>query len=39
MKKKLSLSYAEALKNYVQTSNDFELLLSDDEDLEETSEI
>ena len=39
MKKKLSLSYAEALKNYVQTSNEFELLSSDDEDLEETSEI
>ena len=39
MKKKLSLSYAEALKNYVQTSNEFELLPSDDEDLEETSEM
>ena len=38
LKKKLSLSYAEAVKNYVQNSNEFNILSCDGEDLVEASE-
>ena len=38
LKKKLFLFYAEAVKNYIQTSNEFDILSSDDEDLVVRSE-